>query len=74
MTAFSRSSCLRCRRVHAAENTQAERVAFYGEDQPGTPTRIIASWTDTVLYQPNQVPMRGFGGRFIFYSGKNLSP
>jgi hypothetical protein len=42
---------------------------FTGEDSPGTPTRIIASWTDTVLYQPNQVPLRGFGGRLIFYEG-----
>jgi hypothetical protein len=43
---------------------------FTAEDPPGTPTRIIASWTDTVLYQPNQVPMRGFGGRLIFYDGE----
>jgi hypothetical protein len=47
---------------------------FTGEDQPGTPTRLIASWTDTVLYQPNQVPMRGFGGRFMFYSGEKPEP
>jgi hypothetical protein len=44
---------------------------FATEDPPGTPARIVASWTDTVLYQPNQVPLRGFGGRFIFYSGDN---
>jgi len=42
---------------------------FVTEDPPGTPSRIVASWTDTVLYQPNQTPMRGFGGRFLFYSG-----
>jgi hypothetical protein len=47
---------------------------FTSEDPPGTPTRLIASWTDTVLYQPNQVPMRGFGGRFIFYSGEKPEP
>jgi hypothetical protein len=43
---------------------------FTAEDPPGTPTRIITSWTDTVLYQPNQIPLRGFGGRLIFYEGE----
>jgi hypothetical protein len=47
---------------------------FASEDPPGTPTRIVASWTDTVLYQPNQVPMRGFGGRLLFYSGDKPEP
>jgi hypothetical protein len=47
---------------------------FTSEDPPGTPTRIVASWTDTVLYQPNQVPMRGFGGRVLFYSGEKPEP
>lgn len=47
---------------------------FTSEDSPGTPTRIVASWTDTVLYQANQVPMRGFGGRLLFYSGEKPEP
>jgi hypothetical protein len=47
---------------------------FTGDDPPGTPTKIVASWTDTVFYQPNQVPMRGFGGRLMFYEGDKPEP
>ena len=47
---------------------------FATEDPPGTPTRIVASWTDTILYQPNQIPLRGFGGRLLFYAGDKPEP
>jgi hypothetical protein len=47
---------------------------FTSEDATGTPTRIVTSWTDTILYQPNQVPTRGFGGRLLFYSGEKPEP
>lgn len=47
---------------------------FTTEDPPGTPTRVVASWTDTVLYQPNQIPLRGYGGRLIFYAGDKPEP
>jgi hypothetical protein len=47
---------------------------FSSEDKPGIPNRVVATWTDTVLYQPNQIPMRGFGGRLLFYDGDKPEP
>ena len=47
---------------------------FASEDSPQTPTRMVASWTDTILYQPNQVPTRGFGGRIMFYAPDKPEP
>jgi hypothetical protein len=47
---------------------------FTGDDKPGMPNRVVATWTDTVLYQPNQTPMRGFGGRLLFYDGDKPEP
>jgi hypothetical protein len=44
------------------------------DDKPGTPNQIVANWTDTILYQPNQVPMRGFGGRVMFYADGKKTP
>ena len=38
------------------------------------PAKIVAMWTDTVLYQPNQPPRRGFGGRIMFYDSKGKDP
>jgi len=43
-------------------------------DRPGTPTKVVAMWTDTVLYQPNSVPDRGFGGRLMFYGEEGEKP
>ena len=31
------------------------------------PDRLLPIWTDTVLHQPNQRGVRGFGGRIYFY-------
>jgi hypothetical protein len=45
-----------------------------GDEKAGKPDRIVASWTDTVLYQPNQPPVRGFGGRLMFYEGQKEKP
>ena len=47
---------------------------FNTKDQPGSPSRIVATWTDTVLYQSNQTPMRGFGGRLLFYADEKDEP
>lgn len=33
------------------------------------PEKVVAIWTDTVLYQPDQPAQRGFGGRMMFYKG-----
>ena len=44
------------------------------EEKPGKPDKIVAMWTDTVLYQTGQPPTRGFGGRLMFYEGKKEKP
>ena len=47
---------------------------FNKEEKPGKPDRIMALWNDTVMTQPNQPPIRGFGGRLMFYEGKKEAP
>ena len=44
------------------------------EEEPQIPRRVLASWTDTVLYQTGKTPQRGFGGRVIFYGEDNEKP
>lgn len=43
---------------------------FNKDEKPGKPEKIIAVWTDTVATTANQPPLRGFGGRLMFYDGK----
>lgn len=38
------------------------------------PTKVVAFWTETVLTQPNQPPLRGFGGRLMFYASEDGKP
>lgn len=38
------------------------------------PDRILPIWTDTVLHQPNQRGVRGFGGRIYFYKDGEDTP
>ena len=38
------------------------------------PDKLIAVWNDTVLYQPNKPPVRGFGGRVFFYGNEEDQP
>ena len=44
------------------------------DDKPALPDRILAVWTDTVLHQPNQPGVRGFGGRVFFYLKDQTDP
>jgi hypothetical protein len=37
------------------------------EPREGTPERVVATWTDTVLQRDGQPAQRGFGGRIYFY-------
>jgi hypothetical protein len=38
------------------------------------PDRSLPVWTDSVLHQPNQPGVRGFGGRIYFYAKDNTDP
>lgn len=40
----------------------------------GTPTQIVATWTDTVLQQSGNGAKRGFGGRLYFYGSDRATP
>lgn len=37
------------------------------EKLPQVPTKMAATWSDTVLYESGKPGMRGFGGRLFFY-------
>ncbi len=39
-----------------------------------TPTRIVAIWTVAVAHSPGGPPMRGFGGRLMFYGNQLDEP
>ena len=41
------------------------------EPEPQVPARMTAMWTDTVLHQPGQPGVRGFGGRVMFYAASH---
>ncbi len=44
------------------------------EESKPLPDRILAVWTDSVLHQPNQPGVRGFGGRIYFYEKEETTP
>ncbi len=48
--------------------------SFNQDDEPGTPTRMIPVWTDTVLTRAGQPGVRGFGGRIVFYEDAQQQP
>jgi len=44
------------------------------EGPPGRPIRVIALWQETVMTQGDNPPVRGFGGRLMFYGEQNDKP
>ena len=42
--------------------------------EPVVPDRIMAVWSDTILHQPGEPGVRGFGGRVFFYEGDKKDP
>ncbi len=44
------------------------------EDNKALPDRILPVFTESVLHQPNQPGVRGFGGRIYFYAKENTDP
>lgn len=47
---------------------------FHKDDPIGKPDKIVAVWTDAVATTTGQPPVRGFGGRLMFYEGANDLP
>ncbi len=44
------------------------------EEEVVLPTRMMVMWTDTILHQPHQSGVRGFGARIYFYNDDNPDP
>ena len=55
---------------------KAPTVAWprYKDTTKTVPDRILPVWTDSVLHQPNQPGVRGFGGRVYFYTKEKTDP
>ena len=41
---------------------------------PQMPTRLVSTWTDTVLHKQGEKPKRGFGGRLLFFNEAGEDP
>lgn len=57
--------------------TPPKSVAFWKwnkEQSPAMPEKLLAVWSDTVLHQPGQPGVRGFGGRVYFYQSQGTDP
>jgi hypothetical protein len=49
---------------------------FHDKDEPreGVPSRMVCTWTDTVMTKAGEKPQRGFGGRIMFYEKDEKDP
>lgn len=45
-----------------------------GKPKATIPQSVVPIWTDTVLYQPGEPGVRGFGGRIYFYNEGKTDP
>jgi hypothetical protein len=43
-------------------------------EPPQVPVRVVSTWKDTVLHRTGKKPMRGFGGRLIFFGQDKEEP
>ncbi|HEX6962698.1 MAG TPA: hypothetical protein VF175_12575 [Lacipirellula sp.] len=79
---FCAASALGC-----AANSQSDKLAAWDPAQlvawnnrepekpaPKVPTRLVATWTETVLNKADQPPQRGFGGRITFFTSESEDP
>jgi hypothetical protein len=44
------------------------------DNTPGMPSMVIANFSDTLMYQGSETPVRGFGGRVLFYTKEKKDP
>lgn len=54
-----------------AKSLDLRRAVGLRDDAPApiqTPTRLVSTWTDTVLNRQGEPPLRGFGGRLMFFN------
>ncbi len=51
-------------------------IPFFGDDkdEPKIPNRLVTIWVDTVRYTQGAAPVRGFGGRLVFYEQGEEKP
>ncbi len=67
--------CHRSRRMPICpEKIKSPGKLFGLNEQPVVPSRMMIIWTDTVLHQPQQPGVRGFGGRIYFYPEQGTEP
>lgn len=59
--------------THAAQ-AEVWKPWPFNDDKPGKPQKLMALWSETVLTKAGQAPIRGFGGRIMFYDGKKEDP
>ncbi len=53
------------------------RVVGLKKDEPTppqVPTRLVSTWTDTILNQQGEKSQRGFGGRLLFFNEEGEDP
>jgi len=43
-------------------------------EPPQMPTRVVSTWTDTILHQKGEKSQRGFGGRLSFFARESDEP
>jgi len=51
-----------------------ESFSFRKSTPLAAPDRVVPMWTDTVLYEPGQPGVRGFGARLYFYGSDEKTP
>ncbi len=59
-----------------AKSLDIRRAMWWKSDQPDPqmPTKLVSTWTDTVLHKPGQKSQRGFGGRLVFFGRVSDDP
>jgi hypothetical protein len=78
--AFIAATCFGCASQSKKESKLAAwdvRRAWTKEEEkpePQVPSRLVATWTETVLSKAGQKPLRGFGGRIAFFKQASEDP
>lgn len=68
------AALLCCGCQFSPQATRWSREFLLGKEEPEIPDRMMVIWSDTVLHQPQQPGVRGFGGRIYFFRGNEHAP